>query len=109
MPKGAELASLKEDRVETKGRFYTKVPPEADLALTQQRLFRTLYPELEAERQEESERRSRETDGARLSGHRVPSPSAGGGDAAWLLRPSQVLHAQAATVTPVHAPQRHTD
>lgn len=52
-PRGAELAALKDERVETKGRFYTKLPSEAKIFLKQQLEMRVLYPELEAERLEE--------------------------------------------------------
>lgn len=53
LPRGADLAALKEDRVGTKGRFYSKLPSEAALFLKQQLDLRAQYPELEAERLEE--------------------------------------------------------
>ena len=45
--------ALKEERVGTKGRFYTKLPSEAKIFLKQQLEMRERYPELEAERLEE--------------------------------------------------------
>ena len=54
--RGASLLALKEDRVETKGRFRTKLPNEAGLFVTQQRRMREAYPELERERLEEEAR-----------------------------------------------------
>ena len=53
MPRGETLQALKEDRVETKGRFYSKLPSESKLFLTQQLQMRITHPELEAERLEE--------------------------------------------------------
>merc|ERR1711871_1040511 len=52
-PRGSALQALKEDRVETKGRFYTKLPSEAGLFLKATLQSRIDHPELEAERLEE--------------------------------------------------------
>lgn len=51
--RGAALLALKEDRVETKGRFRSKQFPEAALFVKQQIQLREAYPELERERLEE--------------------------------------------------------
>ena len=51
--RGATLMSLKEDRVETKGRFRSKLPSEAALFTIMQHNMRRAHPELEAERLEE--------------------------------------------------------
>ena len=51
--KGQALLSLKEERVETKGRFRSKLPAEAALFVKQQLQMREAYPELERERLEE--------------------------------------------------------
>ena len=45
--------ALKEERVGTKGRFYTQQPSDAKIFLKQQLEMRERYPELEAERLEE--------------------------------------------------------
>lgn len=51
--RGSTLLALKEDRVETKGRFRSKLPTEAALFVKQQLQLREAYPELERERLEE--------------------------------------------------------
>jgi hypothetical protein len=56
LPRGEGLQKLKEDRVETKGRFRSKCPSEPALFLTQQLLQRELHPEIERERLEEEAR-----------------------------------------------------
>jgi hypothetical protein len=55
-PRGGKLLSLKEERVETRGRFRSKLPPEAGLFVKQQLERRVAYPEEEAERLEEEAR-----------------------------------------------------
>ena len=50
---GEKLLELKEDRVETKGRFRSKLTTEAGLFVKQQKETREAYPELERERLEE--------------------------------------------------------
>jgi hypothetical protein len=52
-PRGAALQALKEERAETKNRFYTKLPSEAGLFLRHTLAMRVAHPELEAERLEE--------------------------------------------------------
>ena len=51
--RGQKLLELKEDRVETKGRFRSKLPNEAGLFVKQQKELRIMYPEIERERLEE--------------------------------------------------------
>ena len=51
--RGPALLALKEERVETKGRFRSKLPSEAALFVRQQKELREAYPELERERLEE--------------------------------------------------------
>ena len=52
-PRGAALQALKEERTETKNRFYTKLPSEAGLFLKHTLQMRIQHPEIEAERLEE--------------------------------------------------------
>ena len=53
VPRGSALQAMKEERVETKGRFYTKLSSEAGLFLKHTLQSRIDHPELEAERLEE--------------------------------------------------------
>ena len=51
--KKEDKITIREERVETVGRFGSKTPVEAELFLRQQVTMKQLYPELEAQRQEE--------------------------------------------------------
>ena len=78
----AELLALKEDRVETKGRFRSKQPMEAELFVRQQKELRKAFPELERERLEEEAKARHKIDELHEHGLWVPDyayvPNLGG-------------------------------